>query len=111
MGLSLLSYPKPSKWLCGAHSLLRTAVCHQLGGRPELRVFIHPRGLRALTILRTCTASSVQRVRMMLVKGQPGLAGGLVDEGSQGPLNMSRGRKSFEALCPGKSLVTRAGGS
>lgn len=112
MDLSLLSYPRPSKWLREAHSLLRTAVCLSSSGQQaSAQGFIQPRGFRPLTILGTGTASSVQRVRMRLVKGQPGLAGKMVDEGPQGPLNMTRGRRSFDPLCPGKSLVARANGS
>lgn len=50
---------------------------------------------------------------MALAKVQPGFAGGMVDEGSQGPYNMIGNCKSFGPLCPGKAwnLATRADGS
>lgn len=54
MGLTLLSYPKPSKWLCEVHSLLRTAVCLSAGQQARaqdfhptqrIQVFFHPRNM------------------------------------------------------------------
>lgn len=41
-GSVLLSYPKPSKWLCEAHNLLRTAVCLSSAGRQARVQGFHP---------------------------------------------------------------------